>query len=234
MLELRGVSKQYDERPVLRNVNILIEDGLTYGLVGINGAGKTTFMKIVKRLVRSHEGRLLLRGKDITDVDALDVPISFVGDTPAFFPDLAMEEQMLLVCRSGGLSEGEAVNRIKECSTKFHLNRYLDHYPRALSRGTQQRFNVALSFLVDSELYLYDEPFIALDPVQVEGLEKMFLERRGRGISQIVSSHNLDSLEQICDKYLVLSGGDVELFANKDVDRGEIMRCLNESSRALC
>lgn len=233
MLELRGVSKRYDERTVLRNANILIEDGLTYGLVGINGAGKTTFMKIVKRLVRKHEGRLFLRGKDITDADALDVPISFVGDTPAFFPDLAMEEQMLLVCRSGGLSKGEALDRIEEYAARLHLDRYLGHYPRALSRGTQQRFNVALSFLVDSDLYLYDEPFITLDPVQVEGLEKVFLERKACGITQIVSSHNLDSLEQICDKYLVLNGGDIKSFANKDVDRGEIMRCLNESSCAL-
>lgn len=178
MLELRGVSKRYDERTVLRNANILIEDGLTYGLVGINGAGKTTFMKIVKRLVRKHEGRLFLRGKDITDADALDVPISFVGDTPAFFPDLAMEEQMLLVCRSGGLSKGEALDRIEEYAARLHLDRYLGHYPRALSRGTQQRLTWPFPFWSIPICICTTNPSSRLTPFRLKAWKRCFLKGR--------------------------------------------------------
>lgn len=229
MLELRNVSKSYGENRVLHDVSMKLDGGLTYGLIGVNGAGKTTLMKIVKRLTREHAGGIYLCGEDITRKDANDVPVGFVCDTPAFFSDLSMEEHMLLVCRSRGLKRKEALDRIEGCADRLGLAPYFDYYPRALSRGTQQRFNVALSFLGDFVLNLYDEPFITLDPIQVANLEEEFLDRKGKGITQIISSHNLESLERVCDDYLVLHGGDIDLFSKEDIDRGWIMRCLDES-----
>lgn len=234
MLELRQVSKRYGDKTILRNVSLRLEAGSTYGLVGVNGAGKTTFLKIVKRLIAQHEGEVFLRGSNITNKDANDVSISYVCDTPAFFSDLVMEEQMLLVARARGLSKQEALKRIERYAEKLELISYLDYYPHALSRGTQQRFNTVLSFLGDCDLYLYDEPFITLDPVQVRNLESVFAERRSQGLTQVISSHNLESLERICDTYLVLSRGGIESFSQEDADEDRIMRYLNESDRGIC
>ncbi|MDO4590633.1 MAG: ABC transporter ATP-binding protein [Slackia sp.] len=234
MFELMGVSKRYGDKLVLRDVDLRLEAGLTYGLIGVNGAGKTTFLKIAKRLIREHGGRVFLRDSDITDKDANDVSVSYVCDTPAFFSDLLMKEQMLLICRTHGLAKNDALARVGYYAEKLGLNPYLDYYPHALSRGTQQRFNVALSFLTDVDLYLYDEPFITLDPVQVGNLEDVFAERRGQGFTQVISSHNLESLERICDAYLVLNQGVVELFLQQDADKDRIMRCLNASARGIC
>lgn len=234
VLELRQVSKRYGDKTILRNVSLRLEAGSTYGLVGVNGAGKTTFLKIVKRLIAQHEGEVFLRGSNITNKDANDVSISYVCDTPAFFSDLVMEEQMLLVAKARGLSKQEALKRMERYAEKLELISYLGYYPHALSRGTQQRFNTVLSFLGDCDLYLYDEPFITLDPVQVRNLESVFAERRSQGLTQVVSSHNLESLERICDTYLVLSRGGIESFSQEDADEDRIMRYLNESDRGIC
>lgn len=229
MLKLVDISKQYADKHVFENVNCTLSDSLIYGLVGVNGAGKTTLLRMIARLLRKHEGRIFYEEKDITSVDAQDLPFSYVNDSPSFFPDLTVNEQMMFVCKNRGLKKQEAVTQMERYSNLLSLSEYASYYPRNLSRGTQQRLSIALSFFGKPKLCMYDEPFITLDPLQVENVETALVARKEEGIMQIVSSHNLDSLERICDRYLIIHGKKIDIFSRDDLDREKVMGYLNES-----
>lgn len=227
MLDIRQVSKRFGDKVVFDNANCEMDSHHIYGLVGRNGAGKTTLLKMISRLLKDHEGDIWFGGESILEKDYLSLPFKFVMDTPSFFPDLSVKEHMLYVCGINGLGGDEAREEINRLGTGLSLNDSMDYYPRVLSRGTQQRFNIALSMLGGPKVCLYDEPFITLDPLQVEAVEDLLLQRKGQ-LLQVVSSHNLDSLDRICDKYLVIFGHSIHEYDACDIDREMILEFLDD------
>jgi ABC-2 type transport system ATP-binding protein len=228
MLDLQQVAKSYGDNLIFSDLSIALEESSTYGLIGKNGAGKTTLLKIINRILTQHDGKVFLDNEDITGRDAMNLPFRFVSDTPSFFSDLTVEEHMLFVCKNRGLSKSSALEEIRSYADRLSLTKYADYYPQNLSRGTQQRLNIALSFFGAPRLSMFDEPFITLDPIQVHNLEDIMLERKNSGITQIISSHNLDSLERICDKYLIIHDHDISLFSKESVSRETVLELLDD------
>ncbi|MFE4242011.1 ATP-binding cassette domain-containing protein [Peribacillus butanolivorans] len=229
MIILNSISKSYENKKILNEINFEFKKGNIYGLIGRNGAGKTTLLKIIMRIIKSHEGNVLFKGNDVNGVDTLDLPFVFIGDTPVLYQDLTAREQMLFICKISKLSKKDAIERINYLATELKLEEYLDYYPRSVSRGTLQRISIAIGMLRESNVYLFDEPFITLDPVQVDTVEKLFLNRKSENRVQIISSHDIDSLETICDKYLILKGGQLFEFDSGSLDRKQITKLIGDS-----
>lgn len=229
MITLHSISKSYAGKKILDNINFDFKQGCIYGLIGRNGAGKTTLLKILMRILKDHEGDVVFNSNNINEADPLNLPFVFLSDTPVLYQDLTAREQMLLVCKVGKLSKSDAVNRINYLSKELKLDEYLDYYPRSLSRGTLQRINIGIGMLRESCVYLFDEPFITLDPVQVDTVEKMFLNNRSKNSIHIISSHDIDSLENICDKYLILKDRKLIEFTRGSIDKEEITKIIGDS-----
>ena len=119
--------------------------------------------------------------------------------------------------------------KIKYLAKQLKLEEYMDYYPRSVSRGTLQRINIAIGMLRKSDVYFFDEPFITLDPVQVNIVEQMFLSYKSTTRIQIISSHDLASLETICDRYLILKDGQLLEFESGTLDRKQITKLIGDS-----
>lgn len=229
MIQLDSISKSYGDKKVLNGITFEFRPGNIYGLIGRNGAGKTTLLKILMRIIRNHEGNVLFHGDNINTVDTLDLPFVFIGDTPVLYQDLTAREQMLFICKLNKLSKEDAIEKIQYLAKQLKLEEYMDYYPRSVSRGTLQRINIAIGMLRESNVFFFDEPFITLDPVQVDTVEQMFLNHKSATRIQIISSHDLDSLETICDKYLILKDGQLLEFEPVTLDRKQITKLIGDS-----
>ena len=229
MIQLDSISKSYGDKKVLNGITFEFKAGNIYGLIGRNGAGKTTLLKILMRIIRNHEGNILFNGNNINTMDTLDIPFVFIGGTPVLYQDLTAREQMLFICKLNKLSKKDAIKKIKYLAKQLKLEEYMDYYPRSVSRGTLQRINIAIGMLRKSDVYFFDEPFITLDPVQVNIVEQMFLSYKSTTRIQIISSHDLASLETICDRYLILKDGQLLEFESGTLDRKQITKLIGDS-----
>lgn len=229
MIQLDSISKSYGDKKVLNGITFEFKAGNIYRLIGRNGAGKTTLLKILMRIIRNHEGNILFNGNNINTMDTLDIPFVFIGDTPVLYQDLTAREQMLFICKLNKLSKKDAIKKIKYLAKQLKLEEYMDYYPRSVSRGTLQRINIAIGMLRKSDVYFFDEPFITLDPVQVNIVEQMFLSYKSTTRIQIISSHDLASLETICDRYLILKDGQLLEFESGTLDRKQITKLIGDS-----
>ena len=229
MIEINNINMSYGSDVVLKNLNYKFETGLVYGLIGKNGAGKTTLLKIIMRLIRENQGSVYVDGKCVDLVDFLDVPAAFVADSPIFYSDLTVREQLLLVCHSQGIGKKEALERIDALLEELKLLKYKNHFPATLSKGTLQRLNIALGMVRNESVILMDEPFNSLDPVQVSVVENLVIKLHEQGKTLLISSHDIDSLKSICDVYLILRNGQLLEFMPNQLTKENIAQIIGDS-----
>ncbi|MGB4915929.1 MAG: ATP-binding cassette domain-containing protein, partial [Leptotrichiaceae bacterium] len=146
-----------------------------------------------------------------------------------FYSDLTIREHLLLICNIKGFSKNEAIEKIDFLINLLKLEKYENMFPSALSKGTLQRLNIAIGLIRDESIVLMDEPFITLDPVQVESVENLILELKNKNKTFIISSHDIDSLESICDKYLILRNGKLLEYNPNEINRKDISKIIFDS-----
>lgn len=229
MIKLKNITTAYGKQIVIDDLSYTFNKGKVYGLIGKNGAGKTTLLKTMSRLISSNDGSIYIENDCIDEKDYFSVPISYVADTPSYFRDLTVKEHMLMICNSQKMSKSLAIENIKEVIKRLRLEQYEHCFPQTLSKGTLQKLNLALGLLRAEDIYLLDEPFSALDPVQVKAVEQMIISLKEKGKTQIVSSHDLDSLQSICDTYLILRNGKVLEYEPDKVNKEKIAEIIEES-----
>ncbi len=197
LLCVEHVTKRYATHTALHDVSLAIPRGAVYGLLGPNGAGKTTLIRIINRITAPDEGRVLLGGRCLAPEDARR--IGYLPEERGLYKKMKVGEQALYFAQLKGLSKREATLRLKRWFEKFGIAGWWDKKVEELSKGMAQKVQFIVTVLHEPELLIFDEPFSGFDPVNANLLKNEILALRDAGATIVFSTHNMSSVEEICD-----------------------------------
>ena len=218
MIEVQHVSKHYRAHTALDDVSLTIERGRVFGLLGPNGAGKTTLIRMINNIIKPDSGTILFDGKPLSASDV--ARIGYLPEERGLYRKMKVGEHAIYLARLKGLSSSEAKRRLEIWFEKFGIMPWWDKRVEELSKGMQQKVQFVCTVLHEPELLIFDEPFSGFDPVNAELLKSEIIALRERGSTLIFSTHNMQSVEELCDdialinqSHLVLSGSVTEVRA---------------------
>ena len=197
LLCVEHVTKRYATHTALHDVSLAIPRGAVYGLLGPNGAGKTTLIRIINRITAPDEGRVLLGGRCLAPEDVRR--IGYLPEERGLYKKMKGGEQALYFAQLKGLSKREATLRLKRWFEKFGIAGWWDKKVEELSKGMAQKVQFIVTVLHEPELLIFDEPFSGFDPVNANLLKNEILALRDAGATIVFSTHNMSSVEEICD-----------------------------------
>lgn len=209
ILELQNVTGGYSiNKPVLHDVSFQVKQGEMVGLIGLNGAGKSTTMKHILGLLRPQAGRILIQGHTIDEGTAsYRASFVYVPETPLLYDELTVKEHLEMTALAYGLDKHTFEQRVHTLLAEFQMEDKLNQFSLHLSKGMRQKMMIMCAFLVEPELYIIDEPFVGLDPLGIRSLLELMVKMKERGASLLLSSHILATIEQYCDRFIVLHKG---------------------------
>ena len=232
MLEVKKLSGGYANIPVLKDVSFQVADGELVGLIGLNGAGKSTTIKEIIGLLIPYEGQILIDGQTILgQAEAYRKKIGFIPETPSLYEELTLKEHLEVVALAYDLDWDAAFERAEKLLKLFRLEEKLEWFPVHFSKGMKQKVMIICAFMVQPSLLIVDEPFLGLDPVAIQDLIDLLEQEKKRGTSILMSTHVLDSAEKMCDRFVILHQGQVLADGNLDQLRqsfGQADASLNE------
>lgn len=215
MLEVKNVTGGYVNIPVLKDVTFSVKDGELVGLIGLNGAGKSTTIKEIIGLLTPYQGQILIDGQGLALAPEIyRKKIGFIPETPSLYEELTLKEHLEIVAMAYGLPWEETWGRTEKLLKIFRLNEKLDWYPVNFSKGMKQKVMIICAFMVEPSLLIVDEPFLGLDPVAIADLIALLEEEKTKGTSILMSTHVLDSAEKMCDSFVILHQGQVRATGN--------------------
>ena len=203
LLTVEHVTKQYAAHTALNDVSLAIPEGSVYGLLGPNGAGKTTLIRIINRITAPDSGRVLFDGHEIAPEDVYR--IGYLPEERGLYKKMKVGEQALFFARLKGLSRRDAIQRLKKWFEKFGIQSWWDKKVEELSKGMAQKVQFIVTVLHEPELLIFDEPFSGFDPINANLLKEEILALRDKGATVIFSTHNMSSVEEICDHITLIN-----------------------------
>lgn len=202
LFEAKNVTKQYGNHLALDSVSISVPEQCIYGLLGPNGAGKTTLIRIINQITGPDSGELFLNGKKLMPDD-----VQFIGYLPeerGLYKKMKVGEQALYFAQLKGLSKAEAMKRLKYWFKKLDIVDWWDKKVEELSKGMQQKVQFVTTILHEPKLLIFDEPFTGFDPLNAKIIKNEILFLRERGATIIFSTHNMGSVEELCDNITLI------------------------------
>ena len=197
------ITKRFSAHTALDDVSVEIPRGSVYGLLGPNGAGKTTLIRTINRITLPDEGRILFDGKPITQQDIFR--IGYLPEERGLYRKMKVGEQALFLAQLKGLSRHEALLRLKEWFTRLEIEDWWNKKVEDLSKGMAQKVQFIVTVLHRPELLIFDEPFSGFDPINANLLKEEILRLRDEGATVIFSTHNMSSVEEICDHITLIN-----------------------------
>lgn len=195
-------------KPYLQNIGFQIEPGQMMGLVGLNGAGKSTTIKHILGLLLPQQGEIRIDGMTLQEnVQAYRASYAYVPETPELYEELTIREHLELTAMAYGLTREQYEQRSGFLLDQFQMKEKLDAFAAHLSKGMRQKVMIMNAFLIEPRLYIIDEPFLGLDPLAIRSLLELMVQFKRKGASFLISSHILATIEKYCDGYLVLHKG---------------------------
>lgn len=207
MLKVENITKYYNKTKAVDNLSFTVEKGEIFGLLGENGAGKTTTFRIILGLINASSGNVTLDGKKI-DYSLTD-KIGYVTEERSLLTKMTVKDQILLYGVLKGMSEDNIIKEMRKWLKKFQISDYENRKIKELSKGNQQKIQFIAAVINKPKLLILDEPFSGLDPINVEMLKKAIIELQETGCSIIFSSHQMEQIEDFCEKLVILSHGKV-------------------------
>ncbi|MER0124047.1 ABC transporter ATP-binding protein [Streptococcus sp. ZJ93] len=237
MLEVKNVTGGYVNIPVLKDISFQVADGELVGLIGLNGAGKSTTIKEIIGLLSPYQGQILIDGESLhSNPQAYRKKIGFIPETPSLYEELTLKEHLEVVAMAYDLDVEQAFARAQDLLKIFRLDEKLDWFPVNFSKGMKQKVMIICAFIVNPSLLIVDEPFLGLDPVAIDDLIRLLEKEKAKGTSILMSTHVLDSAEKMCDRFVILHQGEVRAQGDLATLQMEFQRpqaSLNELYLAL-
>lgn len=208
-LEAKGIVKRFANQVALDGANIAVKPGRIFGLLGPNGAGKTTLIRIINRITMPDEGEVIFNGRPMQADDVFR--IGYLPEERGLYKKMKVGEQAIFLARLKGLDKQTATRRLHEWFDKFGIMPWWNRKLEELSKGMQQKVQFVITVLHEPELLIFDEPFSGFDPVNAELLKKEILELKQKGHTIVFSTHNMNSVEEICDDIALINHSKVVL-----------------------
>ena len=202
LFEAKNVTKQYGDQLALDNVSISVTEQCIYGLLGPNGAGKTTLIRIINQITGPDTGELFLNGKKLVPSDVQ--LIGYLPEERGLYKKMKVGEQALYFAQLKGLSKAEAMKRLKYWFKKLDIIDWWGKKVEELSKGMQQKVQFVITVLHEPKLLIFDEPFTGFDPLNTKIIKNEILFLRERGATIIFSTHNMESVEELCDNITLI------------------------------
>jgi ABC-2 type transport system ATP-binding protein len=199
----KNVTKRFDQHKALDQVSINVPEGSIFGLLGPNGAGKTTFIRIVNRILAPDEGELFFKGRPLSPSDIFD--IGYLPEERGLYKKMKIGEQAMYLAQLKGLSRHDALKKLNFWFEKFELKAWWNRKVEELSKGMQQKVQFIVTIIHEPKMLIFDEPFSGFDPINVNLLKEEILEFRKKGATIIFSTHNMASVEELCDHIALIN-----------------------------
>ncbi|GAB0170709.1 ABC transporter ATP-binding protein [Lysinibacillus sp. CTST325] len=210
VLEVQHVTGGYTRKPVIKDLSFAIEKGELVGLIGLNGAGKSTTIKHIIGTMLPKEGDIRLNGVTLKEnTDKYRTAFSYIPETPVLYDELTLREHLELTAMAYGLDEATLAARSQILLKEFRMEKRLNWFPSHFSKGMRQKVMIMCAFLVNPSLYIIDEPFVGLDPLGIQSLLDQMDEKKKEGASILMSTHILSTAEKHCDRIILLHEGRV-------------------------
>jgi len=203
LLHIKRVYKTYAGHKALHNVSIHVEKQRIFGLLGPNGAGKTTLIRIINQITAPDSGELFFENEKLSPKHISQ--IGYLPEERGLYKKMKVGEQALYLAQLKGMNKGEASCKLKEWFKKFEINDWWDKKVEELSKGMAQKVQFITTVLHEPKLLILDEPFSGFDPINTNLIKKEILELRENGSTIIFSTHNMESVEEICDDIALIN-----------------------------
>ncbi|MGB4654466.1 MAG: ATP-binding cassette domain-containing protein [Bacteroidales bacterium] len=212
LLETISVRKQFGNFTALNNVSISVPENSIYGLLGPNGAGKTTLIRIINQITAPDSGEVLLNGDKLKLSDVKNV--GYLPEERGLYKKMKVGEQAIYLAQLKGLSLKEAKDELKYWFTKLEMQSWWDKKIEELSKGMQQKVQFVTTVVHKPKLLIFDEPFSGFDPINASILKDEILELKKKGATIIFSTHNMSSVEELCDNIALINKAEKVLEGN--------------------
>ena len=226
IIECRNVCKNFGEKVALDNVSVSVPKGGIFGLLGPNGAGKTTLIRIINRITIPNGGEVFFDGRPITQSDV--EKIGYLPEERGLYRKMEVGDQAMYLAQLKGMSAAEARKALKEWFVRFGIQDWWKKKVEELSKGMAQKVQFITTVVHKPSLMILDEPFSGFDPVNAELIRKEILRLKDEGATIILSTHNMESVEELCDNialinksHLVITGGGNEIrhkYGNNNIE----------------
>ncbi|WP_122645821.1 ABC transporter ATP-binding protein [Enterococcus mediterraneensis] len=209
-LEVKNLTGGYSQLPVLKDIDFTINDGELVGLIGLNGAGKSTTIKEIIGILQPQKGSIQINGLTLKqDPEQYRKQIGYIPETPSLYEELTLREHIGITAMAYDIPQEVAQQRAAKLLKTFRLENKLDWFPANFSKGMKQKVMVLCAFLIEPSLYIIDEPFLGLDPLAIHALLELMNQMKQTGASILMSTHILATAEKYCDRFVVLHEGKI-------------------------
>ena len=227
IIDIKNVTKTFGEKTALSDVSLSIPEGKIFGLLGPNGAGKTTLIRIINRITIPSAGTVLFQGRPITDADV--AKIGYLPEERGLYRKMKVGDQAMYLAQLKGMRRADAQRELRAWFERFGAQDWWNKKVEELSKGMAQKFQFITTVVHKPSLMILDEPFSGFDPVNAELIRQEILRLKAEGATVILSTHNMESVEELCDEIalinkskLVVTGGTDEIRRQHGEDNVEI------------
>ena len=205
-LALRGVSKSFAGHTAVKELSMEVPRGSVFGLLGPNGAGKTTALRMVMDILGPDSGSIEILGRPVDP--AVRDRVGYMPEERGLYPRMVLEEQLVFMAAIKGVPRKEAVRRLGPWLERLGLAEWRKRKTNELSKGMQQKAQFIATVVHEPELLILDEPMSGLDPVGTDVMREVMLDLRRRGATIVLSSHQMDTVERLCDRVVLINRGE--------------------------
>ena len=213
-LETKNIVKKFSNHTALKNIDIAVPEGQIFGLLGPNGAGKTTLIRIINRIIAQDEGEVFFNNEKLSQKHISQ--IGYLPEERGLYKKMKVGEQALFFAQLKGMKKQVALKKLKSWFEKFEIETWWDKKVEELSKGMQQKVQFIITILHEPKLLVFDEPFSGFDPINTQLLKNEILELKKKGSTIIFSTHNMASVEELCDNIALINNAEKVLDGQID------------------